>query len=138
MKWNELVVSDLKKGDLLEDWRKIAQDRGAWRCLVEEALGEINKQAEVREKERKDERKCRREGNAPPESSSWQCEKAGCAFIGQSKARLVNHARQIHGWMAGIKEQCPNCGRAFRTQGFKMHKLFCHASSQMYPQPAPS
>ena len=103
--------------DLLEDWKKIAQDRGTWRCLVAEALGKINEQAKVREKERKDERKCRREGNAPPESSSWKCEEPGCAFVGQFRAGLGNHACQIRGWMAGIREQCPRCGQAFKTQG---------------------
>ena len=96
-RWNDVVVSDLKRGDLLEDWRKITQDRQAWRCLVAEALGKINKHTEVREKERKDERKQRREGNVPPESTSWLCEEAGCTFIGQSRAGLVNHVCQIHG-----------------------------------------
>ena len=46
-RWNDVVVSDLKRGDLLEDWRKIVQDRGAWRCLVVEALGEINEQLKI-------------------------------------------------------------------------------------------
>ena len=56
------------------------------------ALGEINEQAEVRGKERKDERKHKREGNGPPESASWKCDEAGCAFVGQSRTDLVNHA----------------------------------------------
>ena len=55
-RWSDVVVSDLRRGDPLEDWRKITQNRGAWRCLLVEALVKINKQAKVREKERKDER----------------------------------------------------------------------------------
>ena len=37
-RWNDVVVNDRKRGELLEDWEEIAQDRGPWRCLVEVAL----------------------------------------------------------------------------------------------------
>ena len=62
----------------------------------------------------------------------WQCEDAGCAFVGQSKASLVNHACQIHGWMAGIRE------RVFAVAKHSGHKESrCTGSSvQMHPQPA--
>ena len=42
-----------------DDWRKIAQDRGAWRCLVMEAASDANEHKEAHEKEKKDERKKR-------------------------------------------------------------------------------
>ena len=50
-RWNNVVVSDLKRGDLLEDWRETDQDRGAWRCLVVDAIANINEQAEGRKGE---------------------------------------------------------------------------------------
>ena len=43
------------------DWRKIAKDRGAWRCWVREAASDFNDHMEPHEKEMKDERKKRRE-----------------------------------------------------------------------------
>ena len=137
-RWNDVVVSDFKRGELLEDWREIAQDRGAWRCLVTDAVEAINEQAEAKEKERKDERKRRREESLPLESSSWQCNVAGCVCVGQSKAGLVNHTRQVRGWMAGVCDPCPTCGRLVRRQGIIMHKRFCRPCGQIQPQPAPS
>ena len=42
-RWNNLVLSDLKKCDLLPDWRDMTHERGAWRCLVKEASAELNR-----------------------------------------------------------------------------------------------
>ena len=46
-RWNDVVASDLKRGDLLEDWRETAQDREAWRSMVEDAMASINEQVAV-------------------------------------------------------------------------------------------
>ena len=37
-RWSDMMMEDLKRCDLLEDWKETAQDRGAWRCFVMEAL----------------------------------------------------------------------------------------------------
>ena len=41
-RWNDLVVLDLKKCDLIPDWRGLACERGVWRGLVREATTELN------------------------------------------------------------------------------------------------
>ena len=51
------MVNDLKREDLLEDRREIAQDRGAWRCLVEVAVCDINEQAQENEEEKNERKK---------------------------------------------------------------------------------
>ena len=94
---------------------------------MEVALHDINEQAEVNEEEKKDERKRRREEDVPPGSSSWVCEEDGCEFVGQTRANLVNHVCQRHGWMVGLKETCPFCSQIFGRQGIGMCKRFCPA-----------
>ena len=49
-----MMMEDLKRCDLLEDWRETAQDMGAWGCLVMDALSSVNEHTEMQEKERKD------------------------------------------------------------------------------------
>ena len=116
-RWNNVDVSDLKRGDLLKDWRETDQDRGGrggvwwWMPLPTS----MNRQKGEREKEMKDERKYRREKSVPPEASSLLCEKAS-SFVSQSKAGLVNHMQQKHGWMAGVRVMCPQCGRLYGHQ----------------------
>ena len=65
-RWCDVLVSDLKWCDLWDNWRKIAQDRGAWRCLVMEAASDFNEHEEACEKEKKDERKKTREEGTQP------------------------------------------------------------------------
>ena len=98
-RWNDLVLSDLKKIYLLPDSRDMAHERGAWRCLVKEASAELNRSLEEDELKKKDERKLRREGNSQPAQppSAHLCTEPGCNFVGQTKAGLVNHTRQRHG-----------------------------------------
>ena len=57
--WNDVVFHDMKECDLLPDWCDWAKDRGAWRCLVGEALMEFNDTLEAAEEEKSDERKRR-------------------------------------------------------------------------------
>ena len=71
-----MLVGDLRSCDLLDDWRKIAQDRGAWRCLVKEVLIDLNEHMEVQEEEKKDERKRRRSAtkvSGPEVPRNWMC-----------------------------------------------------------------
>ena len=63
----------------------VAQDRGAWRCLVMEAASDLNDHKEAHEKEKKDERKKRREEGTQPPTLNWKCEEPGCFFCGVDK-----------------------------------------------------
>ena len=127
-RWNDVLVGDLKSYDLLDDWRKIAQDRGAWICLVMGALMDINEHMEVLEEEKKDERKRRREEGMPLKSVDLKCQETGCVFVGQTKAGLVNHVRQRHGRMSGAMEKCCFYGAMYGKQGLLMHRRFCQAN----------
>ena len=83
--WCDVLVIDLKWCDLWDDWRKIAKDRGAWRCLVRDAASDFNDHKEAHEKERKDERKKTREEVAQPAAPDWKCEEPGCVFVAQTR-----------------------------------------------------
>ena len=41
-RWCDMLVIDLKWCDLWDDLRKIAKDRGTWRCLVRETASDYN------------------------------------------------------------------------------------------------
>ena len=127
-RWCDVLVSDLKWCDLWDDWRKIVKDIGAWRCLVREAASDFNDHKETHEKERKDGRKKRREEGAKPAALGWKCEEPGCAFVGKTKAGLVNHARKRHGSMAMVMERCAFCDEPFHKQGITMHSRYCEAN----------
>ena len=88
-------MSDLKKCDLLADWREFAQERAAWRGIVKILTRKLNDCLEASEKERKDELKMRREEGIQPASIELRCEELGCMFVGQTKAGLFSHTRQI-------------------------------------------
>ena len=111
-RWNYFVLSDLKKCDLLPDWRDMAHERGASCDLVKEASAELNRSLEEEEVKKKDERKLRREVNSEPAQppSAHLCTEPGCNFVGQTKAGLVNHTRQRHGVSARAQYPCSHCG----------------------------
>ena len=138
--WNDLVLSDLKKCDLLPDWRDMAHERGAWRCLVKEASAEPNRSLEEDEVKKKDERKLRREVNSQPAQppSAHLCTEPGCNFVGQTKTGLVNRTRQRHGVSAQAQYPCSHCGGLFCKQGLLMHQQFCqenHSRQQRTRRP---
>ena len=64
-RWCDALTSDMKWCDMWDDLRKIAQDKGAWRCTVMEAAANLNEHKEAHEKE-KDEKKKRREESTQP------------------------------------------------------------------------
>ena len=90
------MTQDLKKGELLSDWRHVVGDQKEWRGTVFTLVEELNVRSEEPEKQWKDEWKKRKEGSVMP-GSMWLCNIGGCAFGAQSKAGLVNHQRQKHG-----------------------------------------
>ena len=48
-----------------QDWRELAQDRSAWRGVVEMRVDTINKEAEHKEDRKKDERKRTKQSLSP-------------------------------------------------------------------------
>ena len=50
-----MVGHDVKECDLLPGWCDLAQDRGAWWCLVREAEMEVNDRLETPEEGKSDE-----------------------------------------------------------------------------------
>ena len=100
-RWSDMMMEDLKRCDLLQDWKETAKDRGAWRCFVMEVLSNVNECMETQEKERKDVMEKRREETVQSESPALKCKMTGCGFIGLSKAGIVNDVQQRHGWKTG-------------------------------------
>ena len=61
MRWNDLVLRDLKNFNLDGVWRILAEDRNEWRNQIWAATQKVNFKKEEQEKYRKDEQKRRRE-----------------------------------------------------------------------------
>ena len=61
LRWVDVVMRDLKKCKLNQEWMHVAQDRDKWSCVAETAVTELNEEAEETEKMKKDKRKERRE-----------------------------------------------------------------------------
>ena len=64
-RWNDLVEQDLVKCGIEQDWSELAQDRSAWRGVVEMCVDTINKEAEHKEDRKKDERKRTKQSLSP-------------------------------------------------------------------------
>ena len=88
-RWGDIFM-EIKRWDLLEDWNETAQDRGASRCFVMEALSNVNKCMETHKKERNVVMKKRRKETVLSESLALKCEMTGRGFVGLSKAGLVD------------------------------------------------
>ena len=132
MRWCDVIVRDLKRCDLVPDWRDTAHDRDVWRQSVEDGAAELNYFQEEDEEKRKDELKQRREGNGPSlqsQLSKLHCTEPGCDFVGQSRAGLVNHIRQRHDILAQVQLPCPLCDGLFKKQGLHNHIRFCQGKS---------
>ena len=53
-RWNDVLMENLEKCDLLWDRKETAQDRGAWRCFVMDATTDLSDHMERQENESKD------------------------------------------------------------------------------------
>ena len=72
-RWNDLLVRDLKKFGLGEDWRCEATDRQEWRWIVKEEVELVNERDELQEKKQKDDRKGRRAGRQMASETALHC-----------------------------------------------------------------
>ena len=123
-RWNDVVSKDLKKGEVLSDWRQNTRDRREWKfceCIGRRYERELR---EVMEKQKKNELKKRRE-EAVLLGFQWLCDIRGCVFNAQSKSGLVNHQMQKHGPQASILLTCQFRGSQFHTQGLRNHEKAC-------------
>ena len=78
-----MVVSDLKKGELVPNWREQAEDRSTWRGWINAAAEDVNEEMEAMEKSKKDELKQRRETCSQGQTQSvWRCTVLECGFVG--------------------------------------------------------
>ena len=125
LRWVDVVIRDLKKCKIDQDWMSIAQDRDEWGSIVEATANEVNEKAEEMEKMKKDMRKERRERKQVVEQTDLQCTEPGCSFVAHNKAGLVNHCRQKHRAAAQEIITCQYCHRNFKAQGFHNHAKFC-------------
>ena len=122
-RWNDLVVKDLRKCGVEEDWHDVALDRRAWRCVVREGAEELNKHNEHEEVKWKDERRQRRKNRLVQANAALSCPHPGCIFVALSKAGLVNHCRQKY--QQALHAQCIYCGKVMLQQGLHNHQRFC-------------
>ena len=122
-RWNDLLLRDLRKIGLGDDWKSKAMDRNEWKRIVRERVESVNKSEETREKKQKDERKRRREGRQMTYEAALKCAHPECEFVALSKAGLTNHTRQKH--QQPQLAQCSHCHRTFHRQGLLNHQRFC-------------
>ena len=113
-----MIVKDLKKCSVEEDWHEVAQDR---RCLIRESAVEANVHDEQEEVKQKGERRRRREIGLDQENAALTCSEAVCGFRAVTRAGLFNHFRQKH--QQPQKAQCSHCGRFMHKQGLHNHQL---------------
>ena len=121
VRWNELVQRDLKLCGLESDWRDSVQDRLGWRSEVKMCVEDLNRQVELKEKKRCEER-------LQLEDLALHCSFPGCTFVASNKAGLVNHTRQKHSQPQ--MTTCQFCSCPFRLQGFYNHEIFCRHKPQ--------
>ena len=115
MRWNDLVLRDLRNCNLVGVWRILAEDRNEWRNQIWAATQEVNFKKEEQEKYRKDEQKHCREARQTTSEFALYCNLDGCGFTAVNHAGLVNHQRQKHG--KSLTSQCHYCHQTFRQQG---------------------
>ena len=96
-RWNDLVQRDLVKCGIEQDWRELAQDRSAWRGVVEMCVDSINKEAEQKEDRKKDERKRAQQSRLTAALAGFACDHSSCTFTASNRAGLMNNKCQNHG-----------------------------------------
>ena len=121
--WDDLVQWDLVKCGIEQDWDELAQDRSAWRGVVEMRIDIINKEAEQKEDRKKDERKRTKRSCLAAALAGFACDHSNCTFRASNQAQLVNHKRQKYG--PQTIGECNYRGKSFHIKGLPNHKHFC-------------
>ena len=123
LRWNDLLMRDLRLCGLEATWRECALNRPEWRCLVKQSVRDLNSKEEQEEKRRKDFCKRRREERQRQAESALHCVFPGCTFIAANRAGLVNHTPQKHTQPSVVI--CQYCSRPFGAQGHLNHERYC-------------
>ena len=87
-RWNDVLMEDLKRCDLhvLEEWKETPEDRGAWSCLMVEALTDLNDHMKkTREGKEGCQEEKERERCAIRVPLALKYKAAGCGFVGQAE-----------------------------------------------------
>ena len=118
------VVKDLRRCGMEEDWRDVAKDRRAWRCIIRERAEEANEHDEFEEVKRKDDRKQWRENRLAQENTSLTCSQPMCGFVELSRAGFINHCRQKNTSSLSMPS-VHTVARLCVGQGLHNHQHFC-------------
>ncbi|XP_062498912.1 uncharacterized protein LOC134176248 [Corticium candelabrum] len=119
MRWNDLVLRDLRNCNLDGVWRILSEDRNEWRNQIWAATQELNFKKEEQEKYRKNEQKRCCEAKQTISEFALHCSFDGCGFTAVNHAGVVNHQRQKHG--QSLNSQCQYCHQTFSQQGLHNH-----------------
>ena len=101
---------------MYQDWRELAQDRSAWRGVVEMRVDIINKETERKGDRKTDERKRTQQSHLTTALAGLVCDHPNCNFKASNQVGLVNHKRQKHG--PQTIGQCNHCGKSLTSKGF--------------------
>ena len=123
MRWNDLVLRNLRNCNCDGVWRILAEDRNEWRNQIWAATQKVNFKKEEQEKYCRDEQKRCRKARQTTSEFALHCSLNGCGFTAVNHAGLVNHQRQKHG--QSLTSQCQYCHQTFRQQGLHNHEYFC-------------
>ena len=88
---NDIVSGDLKQCNLLESWRKKAEEWNSWCSIIKRSAEHFNKAAENKEKSLRDDRKRQQEQRLVKTVSLLHCTHPGCSFQVFNKAGLISH-----------------------------------------------
>ena len=124
-RWSDLVANNLKQCNLSGSWREQAQESDSWRATIRRRVELLSKQAEDKEKSRKDENKRQQQQHLVVSESALHCSHPGCSFQAWNQAGLTNHQRQRHFTIQMI--QCQYCHQTFHQQGLHNHQCFCQS-----------
>ena len=127
LRWCDVIMSDLKRCEILDGWISMALDRKMWKGMIYACGDELNDELEAMDHSKKDKEKLRRENEASFQvgvCDIWRCEASGCGFVARSKAGLVNHKRQKHLAIYQQDQHCLLCGCVFKRQGLQNHVRF--------------
>ena len=115
LRWNDMVLWDLRSCALDDNWRDMAQNHPLWQRVIKRSVRSLNRSSELEEKRRKNERKHRREQRQMDAEAALRCDHPGCTFVAVNCAGLANHKRQKHVLVQVFSVGVPSINKAFIT-----------------------